>query len=256
MGKLKSWLDTQSILPWVGFACTFGYFGLIIQIYGIRLYELQSMPLNEVGDFLAGAFGPIAFLWLIIGYLMQSNELKNQIQEFKKSIEISESQFEFNKRKEKRQNSERVYNALPNFIFEDLTRVDIIDEDPISFGESSEISFNIINTSSQISNVNLILKNSKEVLLGNINLHIFENGKTIKAKFSSDRIEEKNTLEIHYIDAIGNFRIDHYQINNKYTSKEDIEKYTVNFAEDLLCKSYVEIHVIPENRVEDLEYDN
>ncbi|HAS6966919.1 hypothetical protein CRN30_18055 [Vibrio vulnificus] len=33
------------------------------------------MGLNEWGDFLAGATAPIAFLWLIIGYVLQRREL-------------------------------------------------------------------------------------------------------------------------------------------------------------------------------------
>lgn len=37
------------------------------------LYEL---PLNAIGDFLAGAFGPLAFLWLVLGYLQQGDQLE------------------------------------------------------------------------------------------------------------------------------------------------------------------------------------
>lgn len=32
---------------------------------------------NEAGDFLAGAFSPLAFLWLVLGYFQQGEELKN-----------------------------------------------------------------------------------------------------------------------------------------------------------------------------------
>ncbi len=49
-----------------------------------------SMPLNEVGDFLAGSFSPLAFAWLAYGYWMQNRELKNQIIEFKENTQISE----------------------------------------------------------------------------------------------------------------------------------------------------------------------
>ena len=112
MNKLRSWLKTPSFLPWIGFACTFGYFGLIIQIYGERLFELQFMPLNEVGDFLAGAFGPVAFLWLIIGYIMQNIDLnltrnistesldhQKRLQQisFKKSHDESQPELDFEK---------------------------------------------------------------------------------------------------------------------------------------------------------------
>lgn len=40
--------------------------------------HLQCMPANEIGDFLAGAFAPLAFFWLVVTVLVQSQELKAQ----------------------------------------------------------------------------------------------------------------------------------------------------------------------------------
>ena len=37
--------------------------------------KVSVMPFNEWGDFFAGVFAPIAFLWLVIGYFQQSQEL-------------------------------------------------------------------------------------------------------------------------------------------------------------------------------------
>jgi hypothetical protein len=37
----------------------------------------KPLSLNEWGDFLAGVTAPLAFLWLIIGYMQQRQELKN-----------------------------------------------------------------------------------------------------------------------------------------------------------------------------------
>lgn len=47
-------------------------FGLLIYI---KWQDAITMSLNEWGDFLAGATAPVAFLWLIIGYLLQRKEL-------------------------------------------------------------------------------------------------------------------------------------------------------------------------------------
>tara|TARA_R110001583_G_scaffold104208_1_gene251587 strand:- start:1522 stop:2220 length:699 start_codon:yes stop_codon:yes gene_type:complete len=53
------------------------------------LYNGYSpMPLNEIGDFLAGSFSPLAFAWLAYGYWMQNRELKNQLDEFRNSIKV------------------------------------------------------------------------------------------------------------------------------------------------------------------------
>lgn len=56
----------------------------------------QNRPteLNAWGDFFAGFFAPLAFLWLVLGYLQQGEELRNsadalrlQAEELKKSVE-------------------------------------------------------------------------------------------------------------------------------------------------------------------------
>ena len=39
--------------------------------------QFASLTPNELGDFLAGAFSPLAFLWLVLGYMQQGEELKN-----------------------------------------------------------------------------------------------------------------------------------------------------------------------------------
>lgn len=39
----------------------------------------KSLELNELGDFLAGAFGPLAIFWLVLGFFQQSKELRNNV---------------------------------------------------------------------------------------------------------------------------------------------------------------------------------
>lgn len=71
-------------LPWhlrqhmaeIGGALTLVYLVGIAALTWDRIATLGVMPLNEVGDFFAGAFGPVAFLWLVLGYLQQGDELR------------------------------------------------------------------------------------------------------------------------------------------------------------------------------------
>lgn len=72
--------------------------------YIVNLEEFNSLKLNEKGDLLAGIFSPLAFLWLVYGYLqqgrelkqnseslrLQATELKNSVEEQKKLIKIHE----------------------------------------------------------------------------------------------------------------------------------------------------------------------
>jgi hypothetical protein len=44
-----------------------------------RVDAFYNLTLNEKGDFLAGLFAPVAFFWLIMGYIQQGNEMKEMV---------------------------------------------------------------------------------------------------------------------------------------------------------------------------------
>ena len=58
----------------------FGVIATLIWFLGIYVFSQSNsynLPatLNELGDFLAGIFAPIAFFWLILGYIQQGKQL-------------------------------------------------------------------------------------------------------------------------------------------------------------------------------------
>ena len=58
------------------------YIATILLVRGNDAWELLGLGnLNELGDFLAGFFTPLAFAWLVYGYLLQSRELRLQREE-------------------------------------------------------------------------------------------------------------------------------------------------------------------------------
>ena len=58
------------------------YIAVILFLRGNDAWELlRTGRLNELGDFLAGFFTPLAFGWLVYGYLQQSKELRLQREE-------------------------------------------------------------------------------------------------------------------------------------------------------------------------------
>ncbi|WP_337058252.1 hypothetical protein [Pseudomonas sp. USHLN015] len=78
----------------LGILLTVLYLGFALWLVGGRLYMLPAMDLNAVGDFFAGIFGPLAILWLVLGFfqqgveLRQNNEaLKLQAEELRNSVE-------------------------------------------------------------------------------------------------------------------------------------------------------------------------
>lgn len=60
----------------IGIVLTVCYALFAWWLVGDRIQTLRSMDLNEVGDFLAGAFGPVAILWLVLGFFQQGIELR------------------------------------------------------------------------------------------------------------------------------------------------------------------------------------
>lgn len=60
----------------IGIVLTLGYALFAWWLVGDRIQTLRTMDLNEVGDFLAGAFGPVAILWLVLGFFQQGIELR------------------------------------------------------------------------------------------------------------------------------------------------------------------------------------
>lgn len=80
-------------LAWLGSSLTIFYLLCLTWFTWGRLACLYTMPLNELGDFLAGAFGPLAILWLVFGFFQQGYELRQnsealqlQAQELKNSV--------------------------------------------------------------------------------------------------------------------------------------------------------------------------
>lgn len=67
--------------------------GALLLVF-FRWKDVQALRLNELGDLLAGVFSPLAFLWLVLGYLQQGRELEQntealrlQAHELKMSVE-------------------------------------------------------------------------------------------------------------------------------------------------------------------------
>jgi len=78
----------------IGAIVTFLYLAVVVLLSWNGRQEILKLAPNEVGDYLAGIFGPLAVLWLILGYLQQGEELRQstmalaqQAVELRKSVE-------------------------------------------------------------------------------------------------------------------------------------------------------------------------
>lgn len=77
MKKLELW----------GAFFTVAYLALMGWWLSVNWIAFLCLKLNELGDFLAGTFGPIAFLWLVLGFLQQGRELRLQAEELRNSVQ-------------------------------------------------------------------------------------------------------------------------------------------------------------------------
>ncbi|MCJ0830427.1 hypothetical protein MN869_18600 [Acinetobacter sp. NIPH1876] len=81
--------------PFVFYFLTFYLSGLFIYIAIYLIFYAdfsQGMSLNEIGDFLAGTFSPLAFLFLYLGYRQNSKALHIQAEELRQSTEALQLQ--------------------------------------------------------------------------------------------------------------------------------------------------------------------
>jgi hypothetical protein len=88
--KMIAWLKR-----WRGFILTVLWFVMFIWQAGMSwegIIDLQfdgfkALSLNEKGDFLAGLFAPVAFLWLVLGYRQQGKELQQNTEALRMQAE-------------------------------------------------------------------------------------------------------------------------------------------------------------------------
>lgn len=115
----------------IGIISTIVYLIFISWLIGDRFTQLNTMKLNEIGDFCAGVFGPITFFWLILGFIMQSeelkqssealklqaSELKNSVEQQKEMVKVTTLQFERELEKEHLREKAMIQSSQPIFDF-------------------------------------------------------------------------------------------------------------------------------------------
>ncbi|MEQ8859615.1 MAG: hypothetical protein RIC56_13295 [Pseudomonadales bacterium] len=67
---------------WLGLGLTAGWLllGAVYISASIGWDRFHLLPADQLGSFLEGAFAPLAFLWLVIGYFLQKRELEQNTQ--------------------------------------------------------------------------------------------------------------------------------------------------------------------------------
>ncbi|ARC91923.1 TPA: hypothetical protein NJ528_004504 [Vibrio parahaemolyticus] len=202
----------------IGFVLTGSYIvGLALLLYG-RFEQMSSMQLNEIGDFLAGIFGPVAFLWLVLGFLQQGKELQqstkalelqaaelNQsVEQQRELVEVTRAQLEAERLAIELENERRAHAAKPDFL--------IISRGASHSGGKSNYSFGIKNTGSTATRLRTEFgENMPEQ--STPSFHVLEKNQEVQMNLRfSGAIPDESLLKITYIDMLGkegqsNFKI-------------------------------------------------
>ncbi len=118
-GDWRIWFGLGSTFFWVGL-------GMLYIESNLGWASFATQPAEVVGSFLEGAFAPLAFLWLVIGFFLQQRELREnsrairlQYNELRRTAESAEAQsraLEANARHQQRETflliSDRVHRQL------------------------------------------------------------------------------------------------------------------------------------------------
>lgn len=119
----------------IGIFFSLVYVGAIVWLrWPFSFSLLREIPLNELGDFLAGVFGPLTLFWLILGFLLQreelgqntkalqiqADELKESVNQYKHMVAISQKQVEAELEALKIQQDEFDRKILPRFVIADI----------------------------------------------------------------------------------------------------------------------------------------
>jgi len=92
--RLRRFILDRDWRIWFGLVVTFVWIGggLWFVISSVAADPDQDLTLDVIGNFLEGAFAPLAFLWLVLGLFMQQRELANNTEMLRRTSEQSEQQ--------------------------------------------------------------------------------------------------------------------------------------------------------------------
>lgn len=207
-------MDKRSLS--IGIIVTATWIAIIVFIF---LYADLKHPesLNEFGDFLAGVFAPIAFFWLILGYMQQGRQLEQNTkaleqQERALQLQIDEMREGIDQQKElvqlQRQQLDEQHKMLePRFI---ITKAKV--NSPV-YGSSSDTNININenivfvvikytleNLGGDAFNLRLVHPKSKETFkrLNDFKGSTSEEIRLELAQFQLDQLNQKKELQDSY----------------------------------------------------------
>lgn len=195
------------ILALLGVTLTVMYLCFLWFLIGGRVGGLATLELNAVGDFFAGVFGPVAILWLVLGFFqqgyelrqnnqalaLQAAELKNSVEQQKDLVEVTRAQLQMEFDAIRASSERRANEIRPFFVAEG--------GGGSHSGTDHELSFSIRNLGHKVTRVEF--KFSEEFKALERKLYVLDSGEAAEFSiaFSGSGEGIASWAKIVYIDA-------------------------------------------------------
>lgn len=211
----------MSRLGWFGVFVTAAYIGAFWWLFGAQISQIKTLQPNELGDFFAGVFGPVALFWVVLGFFqqgvelrhsvetlkLQAEELKNSVEQQRELVKVSRDQIEFDRQAIDAQNVRYQKSIRPDFYLQaggGMFRGD---------GHSKH-GITILNRGEIATDVRIII-HPKPISLVPMSFTSIGRGdsKKIDVVFLEKNDRECNfILEMNFVDTSGSENIDKYDI--------------------------------------------
>lgn len=192
----------------IGMVLSLIYFLLLLFIFDGRLTQILLLKPNEIGDLLAGMFGPLAILWLILGFFQQGIELRQntkalelQAEELRKSVDHQKEMVEVSRKQlhvdmeSLREEQEAIRSAAkPKFV--------LIEGRGGFFSRGIVLHAEIKNVGNSASDVTL---SSSEDLIDfqPRRVQFWAREESIKVNWTHSSANKQSFVRISFVDAIG-----------------------------------------------------
>jgi len=210
------------------FIVTFFYFiWLWLLVGGVDdvLEQLKGLELNNKGDFLAGAFGPLMLFWLIVGYFQQQKELRQNTEALKKQAVELENAVKVER------------DALNSQVAPQFSITKVSDE---YVGSDLILRIEMVNSGAPVDDVVMsALRHDLSTGITQKETHIPHNAKLkfiIKIGSEPEELQGDQRVLIMSNDLIGQTRFDSFTLKKHqggYTARKDKHKTTVQLVNDL-----------------------
>lgn len=198
------------VLATLGLVGSGVYVVVLVLLLGDRLGTVHNLALNEVGDFFAGLFGPLAIYWLILGFFqqgvelrqntraleLQAEELHNSVEQQKALVEVSREHFraELDALQFERQRQRDA--LLPHFLFKGVGGR--------HSGERSQFSSKIVNVGNTATSVALSCNRKMEKFSPELVHTWLKNAEyEVTWEYLDNVPKEDTSITINYVDAGG-----------------------------------------------------